>query len=95
MVVEKKALSSADLEAQCALELPDRHTLWCSSGPSYTVNVMSGNNFASFNHVDYDNAVNICAVFLNFNTGDQSNPVNCTIVQDVSVTPGVSVLPKW
>lgn len=96
MVLGKTLLSSADLEAQTALELPDRHTLWCDGGPTYTVNILSGNNFFSFNNLDYDNAINICAAFLNFNAGIQTTQtpiVECTIVQDVTIVPPVPVLP--
>ena len=93
MVVAKTPLSPADIEAQAALELPDRHTLWCNSGPSYTVNILSDNNFFSFNHLEYNNAVNLCAAFLNLNTGIQTNTVECSIVQDFTTVTGA--LPKW
>ena len=98
MVLEKKRLSSVDLEAQTALELPDRHTLWCDGG--YTVNILSGNNFFSFNNLEYNNAINLCAAFLNFNAGiqtTQNNYVDCTIIQDLSLVPPVTVPtpPVW
>jgi len=99
MVLGKTLLSSADLEAQTALELPDRHTLWCDGGPTYTVNILSGNNFFSFNNLEYNNAINICAAFLNFNTGidnTQYNYVECAIVQDFTLVPALTnSLPRW
>ena len=44
MVLEKKRLSAEDIEAQTALELPDRQTL-NSCGSLFVVNVFNDNEY--------------------------------------------------
>jgi hypothetical protein len=74
MVLEKKRLSAADIEAQTALELPDRQTL-NSCGSLFVVNVFNDNEYYLFSFNNINEANNFC-FFINstfVNNGYQCN----------------------
>jgi len=75
MVLEKKRLSAEDIEAQTALELPDRQTL-NSCGSLFVVNVFNDNEYYLFSFNNINEATNMCIFVNNVNSGYQ-----CTIFQ--------------
>ena len=83
-MLEKKRLSAADLEAQAALELPDREMMALVN--IVVVDVLSGNNVNV--QVPIGVAANVCGVQANvLAQGGVQEPVDCTAAttQDLPV----------
>lgn len=83
-MLEKKRLSAADLEAQAALELPDREMMALIN--IVVVDVLSGNNVNV--QVPVGVAANVCGVQANvLAQGGVQEPVDCTssTTQDLPV----------
>ncbi len=88
MVLEKRRLSAEDIEAQTALELPNRQTL-NSCGSLFVVNVFNDNEYYLFSFNNINEATNMC-IFVN-NVNQQG--YQCTIFQQspISFQPPVSL----
>ena len=82
MVLEKKRLSAADIEAQTALELPDRQTL-NSCGSLFVVNVFNDNEYYLFSFNNINEANNFCFFI---NSTFVNNGYQCNIFQQSPVT---------
>jgi hypothetical protein len=83
-MLEKKRLSAADLEAQAALELPDREMMALIN--IVVVDVLSGNNVNV--QVPIGVAANVCGVQANVLAQNNiQEPVDCTsaTTQDLPV----------
>ena len=83
-MLEKKRLSAADLEAQAALELPDREMMALIN--IVVVDVLSGNNVNV--QVPIGVAANVCGVQANVLAQNNiQEPVDCTAAttQDLPV----------
>lgn len=83
-MLEKKRLGAADLEAQAALELPDREMMALIN--IVVVDVLSGNNVNV--QVPVGVAANVCGVQANvLAQGGVQEPVDCTssTTQDLPV----------
>ena len=89
MVLEKKRLSAADIEAQTALELPDRQTL-NSCGSLFVVNVFNDNEYYLFSFNNINEANNFCFFI---NSTFVNNGFQCNIFQQspISLQPPVSL----
>jgi len=84
MLLERKALSAADLEAQTALELPDREMMALIN--ITVIDVLSGNEVNV--QVPIGVAANVCGVQANvLAQGGVQEPVDCTsaTTQDLPV----------
>ena len=82
MVLEKKLLSAEDIEAQTALELPDRQTLNRCNAP-FVVNLFNDNEYYLFSFNSFNEAENFC-IFIN--STFVNNGYQCNIFQQSPVT---------
>ena len=76
MVVEKKSLSCADLEAQTALELPDREMMALVN--VVITNLLTGADILNIDVKNNNIAVQVCAVVVALGTA-LGTPFSCEI----------------
>jgi len=94
MALTKKSISPADIEAQTALELPDRETLTC--GNIYVVKIDDSFNQYVLNNLTLQQALTLCNfanqwninLFNIFAVVDQQNNgwFKCQVVQESQPT---------
>ena len=77
MLLEKKALSLEEIEAQAALDLPDREMMWVT----VIINNVLNNLSIDVDVRNVNVAVQVCAVVNALNTILDGDRLTCTIQQ--------------